>query len=99
MQWIRHFVRDDRAQDLIEYALVVGFLSFATLVGVAHVSAGMTGAYASITAGIQPAAGGPGSGAASDGFRVQQSGSVTVSATCAGHQDERTSACPSTAAK
>jgi len=92
MQWFKRFVRDDRAQDLIEYALIVGFVCFVAFVGVSRMSSGMTGAYISINTTMQPLASAPDS---PDGFRISKTGSVTTGEPCSASDDSRTSRCAS----
>ena len=90
MQWFERFVRDDQAQDLIEYALIVGFVCFVAFVGVSRMSTGMTGAYISINTTMQPLAAPADS---PDGFRITRTGSVTTGEPCSAADDSRTNRC------
>ncbi len=53
MQRLIHFLRDDRGQDLIEYALVVALIAFAATVGMGNVANGINNAFSTISSKLQ----------------------------------------------
>ena len=51
-QFIHRFVRDDEGQDLIEYALLAGFISLVAVVAITNVGSGVNTVYGSVNAQI-----------------------------------------------
>jgi pilus assembly protein Flp/PilA len=45
---LNRFVRDEAGQDLIEYALLAGFISLVAVVAITNVGKGINGVYAGI---------------------------------------------------
>ena len=64
MTWSTNLIRDEGGQDLIEYALLAGFLSFVAVAAIANVGAGVNTVYGSIDTQVQaiPGAGDGASG-------------------------------------
>ena len=52
------FVREDKGQDLIEYALLAGFISLVAVVAITAVGTGVNGVYNSIDSQVQAIPGG-----------------------------------------
>ena len=55
------FVREDQGQDLIEYALLAGFISLVAVVAITSVGAGVNGVYQNINTQVGKIPGGTGS--------------------------------------
>jgi pilus assembly protein Flp/PilA len=55
------FVRDDQGQDLIEYALLAGFISLVAVVAITNVGTGVNGVYSNIESQVEAIPGGSGS--------------------------------------
>jgi pilus assembly protein Flp/PilA len=55
------FTRDDRGQDLIEYALLAGFISLVAVVAITNVGTGVNAVYNNIDGQVQKIPGGTGS--------------------------------------
>ena len=53
---IARFVRDEQGQDLIEYALLAGFISLAVVTAVTQVGDALTGLYGAVETQINDAA-------------------------------------------
>ncbi len=53
---INRFVREEEGQDLIEYALLAGFISLACVAALIAVGGGLNGLYAAVTAQLAAAA-------------------------------------------
>lgn len=47
------FVRDDQGQDLIEYALLAGFISLVAVTAITNVGSGVNTVYGNIDAQVQ----------------------------------------------
>ena len=56
---LRRIVREEEGQDLIEYALLAGFISLVAVVMITNVGAGVNGVYSNINAQVAAI---PGSG-------------------------------------
>jgi Flp pilus assembly pilin Flp len=52
------FVRDDQGQDLIEYALLAGFISLVAVVAITNVGTGVNGVYNNIDTKVKTIPGG-----------------------------------------
>ena len=71
----RFFITDDAGQDLVEYALLLGFLALATVAGMRSLGAGIDAKYTNIAAALSAADSGvsspggasPGSGGSAGG--------------------------------
>ncbi len=55
------FVRDDQGQDLIEYALLAGFISLVAVVAITNVGTGVNAVYGNVDAQVQAIPTGSGS--------------------------------------
>ena len=55
---IAQFVRDDQGQDLIEYALLAGFISLVVVVAVTAVGTSLNNFYDTVSKKVDSAAGG-----------------------------------------
>jgi pilus assembly protein Flp/PilA len=55
------FVREEEGQDLIEYALLAGFISLVAVVAITNVGAGVNTVYGNVDAQVQAIPGGGGS--------------------------------------
>jgi pilus assembly protein Flp/PilA len=55
------FVREDEGQDLIEYALLAGFISLVAVVAITNVGTGVNTVYQNIDAQVDAIPGGSGS--------------------------------------
>jgi len=55
------FVRDDQGQDLIEYALLAGFISLVAVLAITNVGSGVNAVYNNIDTQVQAIPGGTGS--------------------------------------
>jgi pilus assembly protein Flp/PilA len=55
------FVREDEGQDLIEYALLAGFISLVAVVAITNVGAGVNTVYGNVNSQVQAIPGGSGS--------------------------------------
>ena len=55
------FVREDQGQDLIEYALLAGFISLVAVVAITNVGTGVNAVYTNIDNQVQAIPGGTGS--------------------------------------
>ena len=53
---IARFVRDEQGQDLIEYALLAGFISLAVVAAVTNVGTALDGLYDNVEKKVQDAA-------------------------------------------
>jgi pilus assembly protein Flp/PilA len=53
---IARFVRDEQGQDLIEYALLAGFISLAVVTAVTNVGTALTGLYTNVETKVDQAA-------------------------------------------
>ena len=51
-QFIHRFVRDDEGQDLIEYALLAGFISLVAVVAITNVGTGVNLVYGNVNAQV-----------------------------------------------
>jgi pilus assembly protein Flp/PilA len=49
---IRRFVREDEGQDLIEYALLAGFISLVAVTAITNVGTGVNGVYNNINSQV-----------------------------------------------
>ena len=58
---IARFVREDEGQDLIEYALLAGFISLVAVVAITNVGSGVNGVYNNIDSQVDAIPGGGGS--------------------------------------
>ncbi len=56
MNLMKHFVRDEQGQDLIEYALLAGFISLAVVAAVTNVGTALDGLYDNIETKVKDAA-------------------------------------------
>jgi pilus assembly protein Flp/PilA len=45
---LKRFVREDEGQDLIEYALLAGFISLIAIIAITNVGQGINGVYTNI---------------------------------------------------
>ena len=52
------FVREEQGQDLIEYALLAGFISLVAVAAITQVGAGINGVYGNINTQVQAIPGG-----------------------------------------
>ena len=52
------FVREEQGQDLIEYALLAGFISLVAVAAITSVGTGVNGVYANINAQVMSIPGG-----------------------------------------
>ena len=52
------FVREDQGQDLIEYALLAGFISLVAVVAITNVGKGVNGVYKNIDTQVKAIPGG-----------------------------------------
>lgn len=94
MPSLLRFVRNDDAQDLIEYALIAAFLCLAAVIGAEKVGAGVSDAYASISIGMQrPST----DESPADGPRVTSEPSVTSVEPCESSGGVREDRCRSAA--
>jgi len=57
---LKRFVREEEGQDLIEYALLAGFISLVAVAAITQVGVGVNGVYNNINSQVQaiPGAGG-----------------------------------------
>jgi pilus assembly protein Flp/PilA len=55
MNLMKHFVRDEQGQDLIEYALLAGFISLAVVAAVTNVGTALDGLYDNIDTKVKDA--------------------------------------------
>ena len=55
---IARFVRDEQGQDLIEYALLAGFISLAVVTAVTNVGTSLNTLYGNVQSQVDDAAGG-----------------------------------------
>jgi len=63
---IRRFIREDLGQDLVEYALLLGFLALGAIAGLGSLGAGISAKYTNVATALAGAgSGGSTSGAAS----------------------------------
>jgi pilus assembly protein Flp/PilA len=53
---IAQFVRDEQGQDLIEYALLAGFISLAVVAAVTNVGTALDGLYKNVESKVKDAA-------------------------------------------
>ena len=58
---LKRFVRDEEGQDLIEYALLAGFISLVAVVAITQVGQGVNGVYGNINSQVQKIPGATGS--------------------------------------
>ncbi len=58
---LNRFVRDEQGQDLIEYALLAGFISLVAVVAITNVGTGVNAVYGNIDSQVQAIPGGSGS--------------------------------------
>ena len=56
--FIYQFVRDDEGQDLIEYALLAGFISLVAVVAITNVGTGVNTVYGNVQAQVAAIPGG-----------------------------------------
>ena len=56
--FIHRFVRDDEGQDLIEYALLAGFISLVAVVAITSVGTGVNTVYANVESQVAAIPGG-----------------------------------------
>ena len=56
MNLIARFVRDEQGQDLIEYALLAGFISLAVVAAVTNVGTALDGLYDNVESKVKDAA-------------------------------------------
>ena len=57
-QLLKRFVREEKGQDLIEYALLAGFISLVAVVAITAVGAGVNGVYNNIDSQVGAIPGG-----------------------------------------
>ena len=57
----KRFVREQEGQDLIEYALLAGFISLVAVIAITNVGAGVNGVYNNINDQVAKIPGGTGS--------------------------------------
>lgn len=57
----KKFVREEQGQDLIEYALLAGFISLVAVTAITQVGQGINGVYGNINSQVQAIPGGGGS--------------------------------------
>jgi Flp pilus assembly pilin Flp len=50
--WLQRIVREESAQDLIEYALLAGFISLVAVTAITSVGVGVNGVYNNINAQV-----------------------------------------------
>ena len=55
---LKRLVREDEGQDLIEYALLAGFISLVAVSAIIAVGTGVNGVYANINTNVQSIPGG-----------------------------------------
>jgi len=55
---LKRFVREDNGQDLIEYALLAGFISLVAVAAITQVGAGINGVYGNINTQVKAIPGG-----------------------------------------
>lgn len=55
------FIREEQGQDLIEYALLAGFISLVAVVAITNVGAGVNAVYGNINSQVAAIPGGSGS--------------------------------------
>jgi pilus assembly protein Flp/PilA len=55
---LSRFVREDHGQDLIEYALLAGFISLVAVVAITNVGKGVNGVYQNINSQVASIPGG-----------------------------------------
>ena len=58
---LKRLVRDEEAQDLIEYALLAGFISLVAVTAITQVGQGINSVYNNINSQVQSIPGGAGS--------------------------------------
>jgi pilus assembly protein Flp/PilA len=58
---LNRFTRDDQGQDLIEYALLAGFISLVAVVAITNVGTGVNAVYNNIDGQVKKIPGGTGS--------------------------------------
>ena len=58
---LKRFVREEAGQDLIEYALLAGFISLVAVVAITNVGTGVNAVYNNIDGQVQAIPGGTGS--------------------------------------
>lgn len=58
---LNRFTREDQGQDLIEYALLAGFISLVAVVAITNVGTGVNAVYNNIDGQVQKIPGGTGS--------------------------------------
>jgi len=58
---VNRFVRDDNGQDLIEYALLAGFISLVAVVAITNVGTGVNAVYTNIDSQVKTIPAGTGS--------------------------------------
>ena len=58
---LKRFVREDQGQDLIEYALLAGFISLVAVVAITNVGTGVNAVYTNIDGQVKAIPGGTGS--------------------------------------
>lgn len=49
---LKRFIRDEEGQDLIEYALLAGFISLVAVLAITQVGQGVNGVYSNINAQV-----------------------------------------------
>ncbi len=59
--FFNRFVREEQGQDLIEYALLAGFISLVAVVAITNVGAGVNAVYGNINGQVAAIPGGSGS--------------------------------------
>lgn len=57
-QLIHRFVRDDKGQDLIEYALLAGFISLVAVLAITNVGTGVNNVYLGVEGQVAAIPGG-----------------------------------------
>jgi len=58
---LKRFVREEEGQDLIEYALLAGFISLVAVTAITQVGQGVNGVYGNINSQVQKIPGAAGS--------------------------------------
>ena len=58
---LKRFVRDDQGQDLIEYALLAGFISLVAVLAITNVGTGVNAVYTNIDGQVKAIPAGTGS--------------------------------------
>jgi pilus assembly protein Flp/PilA len=58
---LKRFVREEEGQDLIEYALLAGFISLVAVAAITQVGIGVNGVYSNINSQVQAIPGASGS--------------------------------------